>query len=102
MTQLTPPAGTLDIVIFGGAGDLSFRKLLPALYMAHLHNKLDASARIVAVGRQDWTRQEYLDFIDNNSPAFVEKEAFTQEDWKSFLNRLAYVSMDVTLSLIHI
>ncbi len=96
MTHTTPPAGTLDIVIFGGAGDLSFRKLLPALYMAHLHDKLDPSARIVAVGRQEWTRQEYLDFIDKNSPAFIEKEAFAQEDWQKFLNRLAYVSMDVT------
>ena len=96
MTHPNPPAGTLDIVIFGGAGDLSFRKLLPALYMAHLHDKLDASARIIAVGRQDWTRQEYLDFIDKNSPAFIEKDAFTKDDWQSFLNRLAYVSMDVT------
>lgn len=96
MTHTTPPAGTLDIVIFGGAGDLSFRKLLPALYMAHLHDKLDPSARIIAVGRQEWTRQEYLDFIDKNSPAFIEKEAFAQEDWQKFLNRLAYVSMDVT------
>ena len=42
MKHPNPPAGTLDIVIFGGAGDLSFRKLLPALYMAHLHDKLDA------------------------------------------------------------
>ena len=96
MTHNTPPAGTLDIVIFGGAGDLSFRKLLPALYMAHLHDKLDASARIIAVGRQDWTRQEYLDFIDKNSPAFIEKDALIADDWQSFLNRLAYVSMDVT------
>jgi glucose-6-phosphate 1-dehydrogenase len=96
MTQNIPPAGTLDIVIFGGAGDLSFRKLLPALYMAHLHDKLDASTRIIAVGRQDWTRQAYLDFIDKHSPAFIEKEALTAHDWQSFLNRLAYVSMDVT------
>ena len=96
MTQKNPPAGTLDIVIFGGAGDLSFRKLLPALYMAHLHDKLDTSARIIAVGRQDWTRQEYLDFIDKNSPAFIEKDEFTATDWQSFLNRLMYVSMDVT------
>ncbi len=96
MTQNNPPAGTLDIVIFGGAGDLSFRKLLPALYMAHLHDKLDASARIIAVGRQDWTRQEYLDFIDKNSPDFIEKDEFTAADWQRFLGRLAYVSMDVT------
>ena len=87
MTHPNPPAGTLDIVIFGGAGDLSFRKLLPALYMAHLHDKLDASARIIAVGRQEWTRQEYLDFIDKNSPAFIEKDALTKDDWQSFLNR---------------
>jgi len=96
MTQKNPSAGTLDIVIFGGAGDLSFRKLLPALYMAHLHDKLDTSARIIAVGRQDWSRQEYLNFIDKNSPAFIEKDEFTATDWQSFLNRLMYVSMDVT------
>ena len=96
MTPTLPSAGILDIVIFGGAGDLSFRKLLPALYMAHLHDKLDATARIIAVGRQEWTRQAYLDFIDQNSPAFIEKEAFSADDWQSFLNRMTYVSMDVT------
>ena len=96
MTQTHPPAGTLDIVIFGGAGDLSFRKLLPALYMAHLHDKLDASTRIIAVGRQDWTHQAYLDFIDSHSPAFIDQDAITPKVWQCFLNRLAYVSMDVT------
>jgi glucose-6-phosphate 1-dehydrogenase len=88
--------GSQDIVIFGGAGDLSFRKLLPALYMAHLHDKLDADTRIVAIGRQHWTRDEYLSFIDNHSPAFIEKNAFSSSDWQSFLSRLSYVSMDVT------
>ena len=88
--------GSQDIVIFGGAGDLSFRKLLPALYMAHLHDKLDADTRIVAIGRQHWTRDEYLSFIDNHSPAFIEKNAFSCSDWQSFLSRLSYVSMDVT------
>ena len=96
MTHPHPPAGTLDIVIFGGAGDLSFRKLLPALYMAHLHDKLDSSARIIAVGRQDWTREAYLAFIDKNSPAFIDQGAMTPEDWQNFLNRLTYVSMDIT------
>ncbi|HEY4294893.1 MAG TPA: hypothetical protein VGM85_00310, partial [Paraburkholderia sp.] len=37
-TQHAPatPDLPLDMIIFGGTGDLSFRKLLPALYMAHL------------------------------------------------------------------
>mgnify|MGYP000381960361 FL=1 len=96
MTAPQAQTGSQDIVIFGGAGDLSFRKLLPALYMAHLHDKLDADTRIVAIGRQHWTRDEYLSFIDNHSPAFIEKNAFSCSDWQSFLSRLSYVSMDVT------
>ena len=91
-----PQAGAVDNVIFGGAGDLSFRKLLPALYMAHLHTRLEMNTRIIAVGRQKWTRDEYLAFIDKHSPAFIEESAFTAPDWRVFLNRLSYVSMDVT------
>jgi glucose-6-phosphate 1-dehydrogenase len=96
MTTLQPAAGDLDIVIFGGAGDLSFRKLLPALYMAHLHDKLDANTRIIAVGRHAWSREAYLAFIDNHSPAFIDSDAFNDHDWQSFLSRLAYVNLDIT------
>ena len=32
----------LDMIIFGGMGDLAMRKLLPALYMAYLHGNLPA------------------------------------------------------------
>jgi glucose-6-phosphate 1-dehydrogenase len=95
MTKAIPhlPA---DIVIFGGTGDLSFRKLLPALYMAHLHDKLDAQARIIAVGRQDWSHDEYIAFIQKNSPGFIDDEAFSEDDWQGFLARLTYVCIDVT------
>lgn len=96
MNKTTPEKGALDIVIFGGAGDLSFRKLLPALYMAHSHNRLSCETRIVAVGRQNWSREEYLDFIDQKSPQFIDKNAFTSDDWQRFLARLVYVSLDVT------
>ena len=95
MTTSTPPT-SLDIVIFGGAGDLSFRKLLPALYMAHTHDKLPAQTRILGIGRQAWTHEEYLAFIDQHSPQFIEKESFNAKDWQDFLKRLVYVSMDVT------
>jgi glucose-6-phosphate 1-dehydrogenase len=44
------------MIIFGGAGDLSARKLLPALFMAHSHGNLPGDTRILAIGRRDWTR----------------------------------------------
>jgi glucose-6-phosphate 1-dehydrogenase len=98
MTTDFSPTRAVDIVIFGGAGDLSFRKLLPALYMAHLHNRLEMATRIIGVGRQKWTRDEYLAFINKHSPAFIEESAFNPDDWRIFLKRLDYVSMDVSLS----
>ena len=86
----------LDIIIFGGAGDLSFRKLLPALYMAHLHDRLPLGTRIIAVGRQAWSRQQYLDFIAARSPQFIEAQSFDAGSWDGFVQRLQYVSMDGT------
>ncbi len=50
----------LDMIIFGGTGDLSFRKLLPALYMAHLHCNLPPDTRILTIGRKPWSREEYI------------------------------------------
>lgn len=96
MNSKSIQTGAQDIVIFGGAGDLSFRKLLPALYMANLHDKLHARTRIIGVGRQVWSRDEYLNFVDSHSPSFIDKETFTPSDWQKFLARLDYVSLDVT------
>ena len=96
MNLQEPSPGPLDIVIFGGAGDLSYRKLIPALYMAHLHGKLDANTRIIGIGRQAWQRAEYLAFLDSHSPVFIDAQALTPEDWARFLLRLTYLSLDVT------
>ena len=41
----------VDLVIFGGTGDLSTRKLLPALYQLQRHDLADRLGRIVATGR---------------------------------------------------
>ena len=96
MKQALSPSSGLDIVIFGGAGDLSFRKLLPALYMAHAHDKLSADTRIVAIGRQAWETADYLAFIDKRSPEFIEPSEFETSVWQAFLQRLLYVCVDVT------
>jgi len=96
MNPTQNPTEALDIVIFGGAGDLSFRKLVPALYMAHLHDKLPQGARIIAIGRQPWPREGYLQFIDQQSPPFIQASALNPSDWQAFLQRLHYVCVDVT------
>ncbi|MBS3997265.1 MAG: glucose-6-phosphate dehydrogenase [Hydrogenophaga sp.] len=86
----------LDLVIFGGVGDLSVRKLLPALYMAHLHGNLSLQTRIHALGRQDWDRTAFLAFIEEKVPGFIEPKAFTEAGWQGFVERLNFVSVDAT------
>ena len=94
MSKPSDPA--LDIVIFGGAGDLSWRKLLPALYMAHAHGRLPAACRIVGIGRQAWTREDYTRFIDESSPPHIEQSALNPATWRDFLSHLDYVALDAT------
>ena len=85
----------LDMVIFGGMGDLAMRKLLPALYMAYLHGNLPASTRILSTGRQEIDRQAYLAHVEEHSRNFIAKENFNDKTWDGFLQLLEYVKLDV-------
>ncbi|MDO8284012.1 MAG: glucose-6-phosphate dehydrogenase, partial [Rhodoferax sp.] len=99
MTRSTAPdvrPDALDLIIFGGAGDLSVRKLLPALYTAHLHGNLPAGTRIQPVGRQPFSRADFLAFLQARVVPFIEPKAFEEAAWQDFLTRLHYVAMDVT------
>ena len=40
---------SFDLVLFGGTGDLTWRKLMPALFQAFRHGKLPPNGRILAV-----------------------------------------------------
>jgi glucose-6-phosphate 1-dehydrogenase len=95
LTMQTDLERPLALVIFGGTGDLSFRKLLPALYMAHLHGSLPTRTRIVASGRQKMTTDEFRQQVDQRSRAFVLADALSDEAWQRFIEHIRYVSIDV-------
>ena len=42
------------LTIFGGTGDLTFRKLLPALYTMFVSKTLPEAGRVLIVGRRDY------------------------------------------------
>lgn len=86
----------LELFIFGGTGDLSFRKLLPALYMAHVHGNLPPSCRIIAVGRNDWSRERYHRFVDGKARGFIDSASISATAWDSFISIIDYVPLDAT------
>ena len=53
-------AQQFDMVIFGGLGDLSLRKLLPALYRSELGGYLPEDARIFLIARSVGERDAEL------------------------------------------
>ncbi|MBL4854333.1 MAG: hypothetical protein JKY25_08855 [Robiginitomaculum sp.] len=54
------PVNPFDIVIFGATGDLSRRKLLPALYHRFLDGQIDASCRTVGTARSEIDRNAFI------------------------------------------
>jgi len=47
-----------SIIIFGATGDLSKKKLLPALYHLNAENRLTDDTKIICMGRREMTQEE--------------------------------------------
>jgi len=82
-----------EIVLFGALGDLSRRKLLPALYQLDLMGLLNPESRILGVARQEHTIEEFTNFVMENLTEFV-KEGLEPETTKRFIARLVYQQLD--------
>jgi glucose-6-phosphate 1-dehydrogenase len=50
--QLMQSNSRFTFVLFGGTGDLSMRKILPALFEAHRTDMLNPEGKIVCVARE--------------------------------------------------
>lgn len=60
---LTKRNSNVLIVIFGATGDLTARKLLPALTNLYSEDYLPSGSRVFALGRRDFTTESYIDFV---------------------------------------
>jgi glucose-6-phosphate 1-dehydrogenase len=59
----------LIITIFGATGDLTSRKLLPALAKLYKRKKISDKMMIVALGRRDYDTNAYLEYMKESSSA---------------------------------
>jgi glucose-6-phosphate 1-dehydrogenase len=84
-----------DLVLFGGSGDLAMRKLLPAMYARDYCGDLPDSARIICVGRADWSQEQFLQTVESSARPHI-KEMPVDEHWERFLRRVTYVAVNAT------
>ena len=85
---------SFDLVIFGGTGDLTARKLIPALYHRHCAGQLPEQARIITLGRRDLSRDDYLASIFDKSHAQISDKYFDEAQWQAFSSRIEYRQLD--------
>jgi glucose-6-phosphate 1-dehydrogenase len=83
-------------LIFGATGDLSIRKLLPALYMAFAHDRLPADTHIYGLGRQAMSRDDYVAQTLNASREFIEAKDWQEDLWQRFVALFDYVPLDAS------
>lgn len=87
----TTPA--VDIIFFGGTGDLTLRKLLPALYHADKAGLLHGDTRIFALGRKTIGRDGYLTVLDERVKPTLGTE-LDLESWARFSERIHFNALD--------
>jgi len=84
----------VDLVIFGGTGDLSTRKLLPALFELHRHQLADRLHRIIATGRGEMNTEAFRAEACDNLQKFLPEGTWDDSVWATFCEHLYYVKVD--------
>lgn len=82
------------MIIFGASGDLTKRKLMPALYSLYKDHRLEGDFSILGVGRTDYSDFDYRTYIQDELRTFVKPEEQDEELMARFIARLHYLSMD--------
>ncbi len=81
-------------IIFGASGDLTRRKLIPALYRLHRRDRLPTATRIVGCSRSPFTDQQWRESLAE-STAKMTQETIDSDSWQSFVERVTYVPLDI-------
>jgi glucose-6-phosphate 1-dehydrogenase len=87
-----PPATVL--FIFGGSGDLNFRKLSPALFNLFIDNWMPEKFSIIGIGRTAYSDEEYRGRLLDGIKQFSRRKDISADQWNSFSKYVFYLKMD--------
>jgi len=85
----TMPANELtQVIIFGASGDLTARKLVPALFAAHREKFFPGRFQLIGVARRPWDDAAFRGVLDQTVP---KEKTHNQNQWAEFLDLTTYV-----------
>jgi glucose-6-phosphate 1-dehydrogenase len=88
------PVEDFDMVVFGATGDLTLRKLLPALYHRFRDGQFSKACRIIAAARSDHTDETYRDRAKKALAEHVAEADRPAETIEGFLALVHYARVD--------
>ena len=83
-----------SIIIFGASGDLTSRKLIPALYSLHGKGRLPNDTRIVGFSRTKFSHEAWREKLGESTAEFVGME-FDRAAWVEFAQSIFYQPGDI-------
>jgi glucose-6-phosphate 1-dehydrogenase len=89
------PVDPFDIIIFGGTGDLSRRKLLPALFHRWLDGQIPSSSGIIGTARSELDTAAYR-ALAREACEKASGESWDETEWARFERIIQYVRIDAT------
>ena len=82
------------ITLFGGTGDLTFRKLLPAMYNLETLGQLEEDFKIIVIGRRAYSTADYVALSKDWIKQYA-RTKFVEETFEKYAKRIIYFKMDI-------
>ena len=83
------------VVIFGANGDLTKRKLLPALYRLMYERRLSPGFAVIGVSRTAMSDDQFREKMRESVQKYLEDSPFDNDVWAGFSQGLYYMTGDV-------
>lgn len=84
------------IVIFGASGDLTKRKLIPALFDLYRGGLMPDHFAVLGISRTEYSDADFRTYLEKHARQFAQK--FDEAQWQDFAQRLHYHAADSTES----
>ena len=81
--------------IFGGSGDLTHRKLIPALYNLYIDKILPEKFLVIGLGRTPYTNTAYRTQVKEGIREFARRKDQLKTHWKEFSRHIEYARFDL-------
>ncbi len=84
------------IVIFGAGGDLTWRKLMPAIYNLYLDEWMPETFTVLGLDIKPMTDLQFRRHIKRGLDKFSRRGKVVKSDWEGFAANLHYKKCDIT------